>query len=296
MRSRVAVAILVCCPAVAAAQDADEPVPESWLHLRQMVGVAGWPSGLISDTRLQHRLPLHRSKSIVFQDTWVGFGARARVTPAFADVGPRISIAPIDVFDVELQVAYTSYWPTSSGLLPYDRISESTRDFDRGDRHRAPATRAKWGSAFTASAAPTLKAKVGPIIVLDGWKFDYFHIRTPNLDSRFVYEPFYDRLLAREDVVIDHQGALLYEVFDGKRQPRTLMAGALFKHQWVHVSRDSTMQLGAVVMFKPSRSSAWPTFAGQALVYLQDEDRVGGPPYMALASIWEFELRSVVHR
>lgn len=57
---------------------ADEP----GLWLRQAVGFGGWPSGAVSDTRLQYRAPLHRSESIVFRDTYAGVGGRLAVTPA----------------------------------------------------------------------------------------------------------------------------------------------------------------------------------------------------------------------
>ena len=38
-----------------------------WLFGKQAIGAGGWPTGLMSDTVVQLRVPLHRSDSIVFQ-------------------------------------------------------------------------------------------------------------------------------------------------------------------------------------------------------------------------------------
>jgi len=271
--------------------EVDRPGP--WIFLREQVAVAGWPGGLISDTRFQLRAPMYRSDSIVFQDTYAGVGAKLAVTPAFVEVGPRLSLAPIDVFDVDVQVSWIGYWPSSSGLLPYGDPGESTRDLDREDRFQDPALRAESSHAFMASAAPTIKLKIGPIIAFDAWTIAYYKIQQPEgIDSPYVYEAYWDRVIAWEDVVIEHQPALLGEILDGQGKPK-LWVGATMRDRMTAVSKDRSIAVGGLIMFKPSVKEGWPTFVAQVLPYVKDPDRVGGPPSMALALVWgkDFALK-----
>ena len=96
--------------------------PSWWL--RQSVGGGLFPEGALLDTRGQYRVPLHRSASRVFKDTYAGAGLRVAFSPINAEVGPRLSISPIDVFDLEVQASYLGYYSWGGrGLLPFDAPS-----------------------------------------------------------------------------------------------------------------------------------------------------------------------------
>lgn len=268
---------------------ADEPVeiPGPWLYVREMVALAGWPGGLISDTRLQFRAPMFRSKSIVFQDTHAGAGVRFAATPAFVEIGPRFSLAPIDIFDIEMAVGYVFFWPSSSGLIPYDDVDDPKRDQEREvifeSDVEVPA-----GHAFHAMVAPTIKLKVGPIIVLDAWTFHYYRIVEfgDEVDSNFVYEPYTDRMLDREqDLVIEHQAVVLGEFLDGQHKP-LLRIGATFRDTMTIAARDRSMNVGGLMMFKPGYKRGWPTIVLQVLPYIKDHQRLGHVPNIQFALVW----------
>ena len=89
-----------------AALAADSPS----IYGRQALAVAGWPTGLLSNTIVEVRTPLHRSESVLFQTTSAGLGAQVLATPAFVSVGPRLSLAPIEVFDVNFKAAHGWYF------------------------------------------------------------------------------------------------------------------------------------------------------------------------------------------
>ncbi len=275
-------------PAAKQATEVERPGP--WIFFREQVAVAGWPSGLITDTRVQLRGALHRDNSIVFQDTYAGVGARLAVTPAFVEVGPRLSFAPIDIFDVDVQASFIGYWPSSSGLLPYENIEESTRDLDRKARYQDPDTTAEPGYAFRVEAAPTLKLKIGPIIGLSSWSFAYywFH-QTDGNDSPLVYEPFNDRLMERHDMVITHQAALISEFLDGQNKP-LLWVGATYIDRITLRSKDRSIRVGGLAVFQPSYKRGWPRFVVQVTPYVKDPDRVGGVPALALAIVWTRDM------
>lgn len=268
---------------------------ESWWFLREQLAVAGWPGGLISDTRAERRIALHRSDSILFQDTHAGAGARFAVAPAFVELGPRVTLAPIDVFDVTFSASALYYWPSSSGLLPYDSIDESTRDKDRGDRHRTDATRAVASTAFTLQAAPTLKAQVGPIIAVDAWTFTHYMVTQPDsVTAPYVYEAYWDRLIEWNDTVVEHQAVVFAVLADGSSESgRMLWVGPTFRQRWALSSGDRSTGLGAFAVFRPSNRKWVPQLVGIVLPYLDDDDRVGGVPWLALSAVWVPDLSGV---
>lgn len=261
--------------------------PHPWLWSRTLIGASGWPSGLILDERAQYRVPLKRGRSIALQDTYAGVGGRVAVTPAFVDVGPRLSLAPVDFFDIDLQGGFVGYWPSSSGLLPYDDVHQSTRDKDRGDRHRDPKTAARAGWSAYASAQPTLKAKLGPIIIYDSWQFTYMHVEPGDeVTAPLTYEPYWDRLVARDDLIFQHEAGVLGEVLKGDATHPGLRVGAQLRHRWTLVSHDPSLSVGGVVMVRPVDRPLVPSIAGQVMGYVQDEDRQGEVPAMGLALVW----------
>jgi len=270
----------------AAETDVEEAGPS--LEFSQLVGVAVWPLGLLFDSRLEVRAPLHRSESIVFQDTYAAAGGRVVVTPAFASVGPRLTFAPIDVFDLVVMANATVNWPSSSGLLPYDSIYESTIEGDRTDRFNEPlpGREVHAGAGFDIRVQPTVKIKLGPIIAFSGWDFSWVWLRQPDdIDTPYVYEPYRDRIVEWHDLVIENQSAIVAEILPGEGGP-LLWVGATYHDIWAIGSGDRSIQVGPMVLFKPSYKRGWPRIVLQVKPYVMDHDRVGGPPRIAFALLW----------
>ena len=268
---------------------ADPPGPS--LHVSQLVAGAAFPLGLLFDTRLEARAPLHRSDSIVFQDTYAAVGGRAVVTPAFASVGPRLTLAPIDLFDVVVMANATMVWPSSAGLIPYESIGDSTRDSDREllFEDPAPGREVLPGGGFDVRVQPTLKLKVGPIIAFSSWDFSWIWLRQPDgIDTPYAYEPFRDRIVEWDDLVIEHQSAVVGEILPGEGGP-LLWVGATYHDIWAIGSRDRSIQIGPLVVFKPSYKRGWPRILLQVKPYVMDTDRVGGGPRIALALAWNVD-------
>jgi hypothetical protein len=226
----------------------------SSIWTRQLVGVGGWPTGALSDTRVQLRTPGHRSDSVLFRDTYYGAGARVQVSPAFVDVGPRLSIAPIDVFDLDLQASWTGY-AGPFAPLPLDGITGKT-EAERGERDDEHFALSK----VELSAAPTLKGKLGPLIVFDSTTVAWVHAMRPEdqTDERW-YEPYRDLSLAWTDVTVENQGAVVGEILDGDERPK-LWVGATGRHRRAVVSGDYQTHAGLLVVCKPGTGAAVPTF------------------------------------
>lgn len=247
----------------------DQPV----LWVKEGVGVSGWSSGLISDTKVQVRAPLYRSDSIVFRDTYAGAGGRFAITPAFVDVGPRLSVAPIDIFDVDVQASWHGYFGTSSSLMPFaapEHKLEKERNARKDDAFA--------GSALSVSVAPTLKLAVGPIVAFDAWMWERWHVPKPDgAGTPFVYEPYRDMVIAWDDTIIQQQVAVMGMLQKGDDGP-LLWVGATARDQYSLKGGDRSTAVGGVGMWRPGKSARTPTLLLQVLPYVTDADRVGSVP------------------
>ncbi|MCO4746399.1 MAG: hypothetical protein KC912_16500 [Proteobacteria bacterium] len=248
---------------------------------QQRVAVAGWPQGAMSDTRVQVRAPMHRSKSVLFQDTYAGAGMRAAVTPAFTAVGPRLSIAPLDIFDLDVQASYIRYYGGKGiGLIAFPETAHKLES----DREGRASTK---GDALQVTAAPTLKLKLGPIIAFDSWTFGYTSIAPGQAhDEEMVYEPYSDLVVEWNDITIEQQGAVIYEIVPDEGAA-FFWAGVTARDRLAVRSQDRSTTAGLVLRGRPAKGKAMPTITGQALMYLNDADRVGMAPSLALLADWK---------
>ncbi len=263
-------------------QAADEP----GLWTKQAVGTAGFPTGLMSETKMQYRAPGPRSDSIVFQDTYLGAGGAVAVSPAFLQAGPTISIAPIDVFDLDLSASWIGYFNNGLGLMPFD---ETSGKLDGQRSERASNGEGVGANALALTASPTLKLKLGPIVAFDSWNVSYLNFDQPEgVDAAYTYEPKRDLLLAWEDVAFEHQAAVIYTILPGDDGPK-LWVGGTVRDRFAAVSPDRSTAAGAVVIVRPGTKPAVPQIVGQSLFYLNDADRVGRAPNLQAQVSWTFE-------
>ena len=262
------------------AQAADAP----GLWFSESVGASGWPAGVLSTTAAEVRTPLFRSDSIVFQDTQAGAGAQVLVSPAFVLVGPRVTLAPIDVFDVTLRATWGWYFDGGLGFLPYQGVT-GTLDLQRDARKDEGFA----STALTLGADPTLKLKLWRIIGLDAWSFSNFRVTpVPGLDAPYVYEPLTDVVIAWNDTLVEQQAVLLFEGIDGVDRP-LLLVGATEKNRWTLVSKDRSMLVGAIAVARPGTKPVVPTIAAMVLWYVDDFDREGPIPTLQGQVSWEID-------
>jgi hypothetical protein len=279
---------------------AADPSAEPHLSLRETAALSFWKLGLLGDLQVQARTPLKRSSSALFQSTYAGAGGRLRVSPVFVQVGPMVAIEPIGVFELQATAFYGFGWPSSSGLLPYADPAESRLYPVRGDRHNGRGGfeealhLARVGHYLGAEAAATLKAKVGPVIVMNTFTVAYFRFLAladwPE-GQDFVYEPLWDRIVHRqEDLLLVNASTVGVEILPGGDRPR-LIVGANADYRWTLVSEDRSLRAGVVGIYKPRPAPAWPTFILFVSPYFIDNDRsvfdgAMRAPYVAVAAIW----------
>lgn len=257
-------------------------VPSLWV--RQGVAVSGWPAGLLSNTIAEARTPLHRSESRVFQNTYAGVGTQLQASPAFFTAGARVSLAPIDVFDLNLKAARGWYYGNSLGLLPLDGLT-GTLDVERRAREDGvPA------GMWIFSAEPTLKAKVWKLVAFDSWAIEHLRIERPaGVDAPYTYEPLRDLVVAWNEFTFEHQAGVLYEVLPGDGGPM-LRLGPTYRDRFTLESGDRSAMVGLLVAARPGVKPAVPTLVGLVTWYVIDEERVGPMPYLAGQARWDFDV------
>ena len=262
------------------AQAADEP----GLWFRGAVGTGGWPTGLMSDARLQYRTPLMRQEgSLVLNETYAGAGAVLRVTPAFSEAGVMLSLAPVDVFDLDLYATRTQWYSGEYGLMGFDAPVNRT-DRDRGERAENGDGIRSGGWSLTA--VPTAKMKLGPVIAFSSWTVSFLDIERPEGETApFTYEPWRDQVLAWNDIAGEHYGAVLFEGLPGGERP-LLLAGGVVRHRFSVRSNDEALGFGPLLVAQPVPKPAVPRIVAQAIFHAIEVDRVGGPPNLQMAAIW----------
>lgn len=270
--------------ALARAETPDSP----WLWTHAALGGGAFPSGAQLDLRASARAPLYATDSFLLADNYAGAGVRAAITPAYVTGGPRLSVAPVAFFDMDVSGSVVRYFHTPFGPLPFDQVASGKPDAARDTRSGESFA----DTAFTAAAEPTLKAQVGPVVAFDAWTVELRHTnRVEGVDTPFVYEPYWDLVIAWDDVVIEQQGAVLGMIWKGDGIDRKLWIGATVRHHWAVESTDASLVVGGVLLARiGNHVLGGPQLIVQVLPYvLDDADMKAGPPNVQAQVSYDFD-------
>lgn len=166
------------------------------------------PLGIQTQAKLGYRYRLFDSDSILFKNAFFGVGALALINPAFARLGADVEFEPIAV--LKLRVAYEQrlYFGTARMLQsfqsPYDEYDEDTIKA----RSKADLNYITQGTQLTLQAE--LKAKAGPIVLLNQTRMIYFDLGLKNNDKVF-YVNLLDTVTPDEGWVLVNDGHLFYQ-------------------------------------------------------------------------------------
>ncbi|MSP54882.1 MAG: hypothetical protein EXR69_04655 [Myxococcales bacterium] len=266
---------------------ADTP-DRPWLFTRVAIAGGLFPDGAQLDARVQARMPLYTTQSFLLADNYAGIGLRATVTPAFLTVGPRLSIAPVAFFDIDVSANVQRYFRTPFGPLPFDQIDSGKA----GDARNARAGESFAATSMMAAAEPTLKVQAGPIVAFDAWVLELRHTPRPaDQSAPFVYEPFWDLVVAWDDLIIEQQGAVLAMIWKGDEGAKKLWIGATARHHWAVQSTDASLVVGGVLLASPGKSFlGGPQLVLQVLPYVLDDDDIQpGPPNIQAQIGWDID-------
>lgn len=276
----IALLFALVAPTATAADD-----PGIWV--RQQVGLGVAPLGLMADSRVQYRTPLARKEgSLMLNQTYAGAGAMLRVSPAFVEVGPRLSIAPVDLFDVDVQVSRVQYISNQYGLMGF---TEARNKLESQRSERAEDGDGVLSGGWQATVSPTLKIKAGPIVAFDTWSIGYVALDDQGSEEAFTYEPWRDQVIAWTDVTFEHEAAVLLTAVDSDDGGPTFWVGAWARDRSSLNGPDRSTTVGPAIITHPGTGKAVPNVLTRAMFYVVDGDRVGTAPNVQMAAIWSFE-------
>jgi hypothetical protein len=222
------------------------PVPEAQASeeggftrtVRGNFGTSVNPLGVQNNFDLSWRRPLTQSRHPLLADAHLSLGVSSRLTPAYGRVGAWVEISPLSVLDLQVGVEPTAYFGTFHHLLAYGGYGDA---FD--DESRKARSGAEGGTAGRLYFAPTLKAKVGRIIVRGHAELEWWKANAP---GPFFYEPFRDTLLRSSgDSLVATETLVLWALWD--EGPRKLLVGPI--HDMTHVfdaSQNRRQDVGVV--------------------------------------------------
>lgn len=248
------------------AEEAKGPNPALAREVRNSLGGSFNPLGLQDVLDVSWRRSLSSSRNSLLSEAHVSFGFSQRLTPAYDRPGVWLEVAPLSVLDIRAGVEPVVYFGTFKSLLYFPEYSARFDD----DARKARADEAGFGLAGRAYVAPTVKAKVGSVIVRAHAEFDWWRARDK---GRFFYEPSRDTLLRSSgDALVAGEAVLLYE---WKRAGgRKLLLGPVYDLTWVYDARENRKQdVGLVAVWQPGSKGLGlrePMLFAKVFYYLED--------------------------
>lgn len=183
-----------------------QPV-EPGFYLNQSLQGEINPLGAQLVSKLYYRLPLIKSKKLIWESTKIDLGIQNNLTPAYDFAGVYVDIAPIAVFDVALSAQVAGYY-NALGFGFYG-LSGPNASYDSSALH---ALQPQNTTGYVLSATPTLKAAFGPIVILDSGSINYFKVSG---SLAYFYERSYDTVLANPGTELANQAYLLADIRSG---------------------------------------------------------------------------------
>jgi hypothetical protein len=160
------------------------------------------PLGLQTDLLTGYRYRLFTSDSPILRDTFVGVRQILRLNPAFTRIGALVEVQPAAVVTLRLHYEHRDYFGTARMLQSYpDPYAEYD---DATAARRADAGLNYSGHGHQLWLQLTLRAKVGPVALLNETEAHYFRMGLRDGDHAF-YDAFFDALVpARGWVLANH--------------------------------------------------------------------------------------------
>jgi len=234
------------------------------------------PLGLQLDSKVLYRIPLIRKDGVLWESTRFEAGLANEWTPADDYAAAFMTIEPIALFDLTLRAGwYGVYNALGFGLYRFDYKPISYSPATLADHARENA-RGWWFSAI-----PRLKAKFGPVIILNS-----LAVNMLSLDTEGWYADVRTWALQKSrDVTYVNEACALYEMNPW------LMAGGQYRYLHVYGTGYDSHRLCAVAIATPAKGlGGKPYIAALAGAYL-DDPCFGQTAYIAIAAGVEWKIR-----
>jgi len=253
-----------------------------WVVWERLAGTLN-PLGANNELRVEARgaLPWTKAGDPLRDGTYGGAGAGVEVSPAYLRIGPRVSLSPLTVFEVTAQARLLQYFGAFGTILSFP--SKDAPYDDQTREARSDEAAAQTGVGF--DVRPELRAKLGRFVAANSWEIHYLVVPGPR---PFIYEPYFDMLVARRGLVFSSDVVAGALVWDPPGDRMTLVAG-MWAYSRALKSGDRSSSIGPLVAVKPISGAAWPTALVLTRVYLRDNLQDRGSMYLAIGLRWTID-------
>ncbi len=180
-------------PAVAAADEVEEPQGVGGVRVGSHVAARAAPLGLLWQNDVGYRFGLSSSDSLLLDGTYVEPGVTTQITPSSARGGVFLEALPLAVLHLRVSAQVSGYLGAWGYLhLPAD--PEDPGDWSLGDLGGGPMDGTS-GSGVMLEAVATPRALVGSTVFLAETKVRWARV---DLDQPY-YEPNFDMLVEPTD-------------------------------------------------------------------------------------------------
>ncbi|HUX52653.1 MAG TPA: hypothetical protein VMW73_17825 [Spirochaetia bacterium] len=198
--------IILATIILASATLSAEPV-KGGLYYDQNIQASYNPLGLQFVSKLFYRAPLVKSGGILWDSTKIDFGLQNNLSPGYDLIGAFVNVEPIALFSLNATAQLAGFYKTL-GYGFYSLASYSS-GFDSASLQALTPQNA---TGYVLSVAPTLKAAVGPISVLDTGTLTYYNVDN---GQGFFYERIGNVVLGKSDSELANSAYLLCSVMQG---------------------------------------------------------------------------------
>lgn len=229
------------------------------------------PLGASVLSQLRLSVPLWKERSGVLWDgTRVEAGLINQLTPAFDQLGVRLFVEPIAVFDVALVMAarlsYAGLGFPSRELASYDGVPDEGR---KRDTHVGSVAR----------IVPRLKAAYGPFAMINATALTWTAFPEEEFPQGYLYEPVADAVVRTRDLVVANSTTIVWRRSLGGAQ---LILGGEYLWQAVPNGGEPTQRVAALSALDAAIGNSTRLNAAVMVGVYPQHARFDGHPYAAL--------------
>jgi hypothetical protein len=258
------------------------PAGPDWYVWNRLAGTLN-PRGANDEFRVEARAPLPwtRGDDPLRAGTYAGAGGDIEVSPAYLRIGPRLSLSPLAIFEISAHARVLQYFGAFGTILSFP-----SKDAPYDERAReARADEVVAATGLDLDVRPELRVRLGRFVAANSWEFHYLAVRA---DGPFVYEPYFDLLVARRGVVFSSDivaGAFVWDPPDD----RVALLAAMGVYSRAIETGDRSSSLGPLLAVKPLAGAAWPMAIVITRAYLRDNLQEPGSIFVAIGLRWALD-------
>jgi len=174
---------------------------------RSLTALQWNPLGIQSDLWLGYRYRLYSNDNPAFRDNFIGPAFIFRINPAFLRIGVGLELQPLTVLTLRAQYEHRAYFGSVGMMQSF--ASPASEHSDAEMRRRGQAEQNYMGNGHQFILQAVLRAKVGPIAVLNDFAYHHFEMNLWRGD-RVFYVSLFDTVAPGSGGVLNNSAHLLW--------------------------------------------------------------------------------------